>query len=199
MEIRTDGGSDEWLHCPYCVGTLSSDSRLSPERLEEYRRELSIRSFMERRKVREALVGRLHAAARGARCDMCHQPITEDQLLMIRHTESFRCPRCDHDPADAACHKEAYKEERWLSVISALKDRLSECPRCCYLGAMARACGDALSRFSASNKHEALFRLMLAGKDWQEPEADCYPSCNAVQQYIALPGAGMVLLANRPD
>lgn len=199
QEIRIDGVSDNWLHCPYCVGVLAQKTRFGADRIEVQSRELSIWCFMERRKVRERLVDKLTSDAKGARCSMCHQPLSENDLLMIRHTEAFRCPGCGHDLSDAAYREEAYSEHRWLSVIPAIQDRMGECGQCCYLGAMARACLDAYSRMSVTSKQEGLLKLLLEGKDWSPPETDCYSSCNAVHQYIALPGAGMVLLSKQPD
>ena len=193
-----DGDAGELLHCPYCVGVVRQRSLLTLDRLEEFRRELSISCFMERRKARERLVATLCQESRGPWCSRCHQRWDDDDLLRIRHTEQFRCARCGHDPAAEEYLREAYAEHRWLSVIPAIQEHMGQCGECCYLGAITRACTDALSRMGTSIKQEKLLKLLLAGTGWHKPEPDCHATCNAVRQYTLLAGAGMLLLAGPP-
>lgn len=197
QEISLDA-SDKWLHCPYCAGKLFGKSTQSDDRLEEYRRERNIRCFMDRRKVREGLVQRLRQEPRGMRCSMCHHPISEDDLLLLRHAETYRCQRCGFDPAHAEYQKEAFTEQRWLSIVPLFQETMAECGDCCYLGAIARACLDAFSRMSSDSEQADPLKQFLAREDWRTPETDCQMSCAAVQQYMSQPGEGMLLLSILP-
>jgi hypothetical protein len=190
--------------CPYCLHLLPEvDEVIDPDSTEasghDHGHDISVERFTLRRRSREQLADRLIKTSHDGRpaCPICGHRLNKSDEILLRNTDCFRCHSCGRDLATYAYQKDAYHEQRWLPVIYALADLKDDakCAGCCYLGAMARSCQEALSWMpGAPSKHSSLVKSILARTEWQVPDGDCLPTCGAIAQYRKLAGEGLILL-----
>ena len=199
MEISLDPLKEETSQCPICLHVLPREEADDPP--EEQRRNVSVKRFTMRRRVREQFVDRLLRVSTDGniRCPECNHSLNKGDQILIRNTEYFKCHRCGHDFATIAYRREVYHEQRWLPVVHALGDLRAEkkCVSCRYLGAMAKACQRAFSwmpGIQSYSKHSKLISTLLAQPEWVLPDDECYSSCVGVRQYRALAAEGLFLL-----
>jgi hypothetical protein len=188
-------------HCPYCletIGEASENEEGTPE-TGQHRENVSVKRFTLRRRVREQFVDRLikESTDGAVHCPSCDRSLNTSDQIQLRSTEYFRCHTCGRDLASMAYSQECYNEQRWLPVIFALNDLRADphCASCRYLGAMAKACQNALSWIPKSYaKQSNLLASLLSQGDWMLPQTECRSTCFAIKQYQTLANEGLILL-----
>jgi hypothetical protein len=196
MAIGLPGGQRQVAssHCPYCLERLPSKSEVAQVDASE----VNLERHEKRRETRAEFVDQLIAQASDGKlhCPVCNHGLNKSDELILRNSEYFKCPHCCHDLASVAYRREAYREERWLPLVSALVDLKSEkeCPGCCYFGAIAKACQSAFS-WMPHIKPEPVNQVsaMLRRSNWRLPKCDV-ASCVAVKNYRHLAGDVLLML-----
>lgn len=199
MELVLDPLSNTKIHCPFCLEVIEDPSDEELQELQVDQKDVSVKRFTLRRRIREQFVDRLmrESADRSAHCPSCERKLNTNDQILLRNTEYFRCHTCGHDLAALAYLQECYNEQRWLPVIYALNDLRADakCAACRYLGAMAKACQEALSWIPKPYaKQSNLLQSLLARTEWALPEGECRFTCFAIKQYRTSAKEGLILL-----
>ena len=196
MDISVPGGQLQvaFRHCPYCLDILSSEIESTKDTISD----VSVARHERRRETRAAFVDRLLAQSTDGtlRCPLCDHRLNKSDELILRNSEYFKCHFCCHDLATVAYRQEAYQEERWLPLVSALRELKAEkeCPGCSYFGAIAKACQNAFSWMPGiASEPASQVAAMLRRSNWRVSECDV-SSCVAVNKYQNFVGDALQML-----